>query len=121
MASMACVAVSASDCGGHLGPVLVEPRHRFGLVHGALVDRERGAEDGEGGRLVASLAVRHEQVRECINHVVALSFKIVAVKVPADARIVKSLDPYRFFFQRVLAKLHESPAALNSQVPSSLV
>src|SRR3954451_1026734 len=69
----------------------------------------------------ASPAVRHEQVRECINHVVALSFEIVAVKVPANARIFKSLDPYRFFFQLVLAKLHEPPAALNSQVPSSLV
>jgi hypothetical protein len=42
LASMARVAVSASECSGYLRPVLIEPRHRFRPVHGAFVGRERG-------------------------------------------------------------------------------
>jgi hypothetical protein len=114
----ACLLPLPDELALHLGHH-AQHGHKDRSCH--ILGRERGVEDGEGGRLVASLAVRHEQVRECLNHVVALSFEIVSVKVPADARIVKSLDPYRFFFQLVLAKLHEPPAVLNSQVPSSLV
>src|SRR4051812_14801273 len=36
----ACVAVSAPDCGGHVRPVLIEPRHGFWPVHAALEGRE---------------------------------------------------------------------------------
>jgi hypothetical protein len=36
------VPLAAPDCGGHVGPVFIEPRHGFRLVHGALKRRERG-------------------------------------------------------------------------------
>ena len=36
------MAASAPDCGGHIGPVHIEPGHRFLPVHRALVGRESG-------------------------------------------------------------------------------